>query len=65
MKNPVLKKKYDEGYKAGYEQGFEAGKYYGVQASEQTINRLIGKLKEVEGIGPKTFDKIAKGLKLL
>lgn len=53
-KNPVLQKKYDEGFMKGYEVGRD-------QAVSFFVDKLKG-LEHVEGIGPKTLDKIINQL---
>lgn len=53
-KNPVLQKKYQEGYK----QGFEHGKYTAVSYFADKIEQL----QDAKGIGNKTFDKIMEAI---
>lgn len=58
--NPVLKKKYEEGYQKGFERGtklgFEQGKY---SACMYFAERFDG-LDKVPGIGPKSMKKIVE-----
>ncbi|MEK4148944.1 hypothetical protein NST02_17935 [Robertmurraya sp. FSL W8-0741] len=57
-KNPLLKKKFDEGYQAGFltgtKNGYEQGKY---SATMYFASRFEG-LQDVKGIGPKTMEII-------
>lgn len=53
-KNPVLEKKYNE--------GFVDGMAAGISKSTQFFVEKFKGLEEVEGIGPKTFDKIKRQL---
>lgn len=53
-KNPVLQKKFKEGYEVGFQKGTEFAK-------EQIVNFFADRfdnLDKVEGIGTKTFEKI-------
>ena len=52
--NPVLEKKYKEGYEAGYKKGMAYAK---LQFAGFLTERFNG-LSEVDGIGEKTFNKI-------
>ena len=64
MKNPVLEKKRQEGYTDGFNKGYELGKAHALKVSEQVVNKLVVDLKNVDGIGDKTYQKILKGMKL-
>lgn len=52
-KNPILQKKYDEGYKDGFEQGVFFGK-----EMVKEIGKRVESIKEIKGIGEKTYMKI-------
>lgn len=52
--NPVLKKKYKEGYDDGMKEG--------IARSTSFFAHKFDGLKEVEGIGPKTFERIKEQL---
>ena len=64
MKNPVLEKKRQEGYTDGFNKGYELDKEHALKVSEQVVNKLVFDLKEIDGIGDKTYQKILKGMKL-
>jgi len=53
-RNPVLQKKFDEGYKLGLE--------HGVQKATLFFKEKFEGLENVEGIGKKTMNKIKKQL---
>jgi len=57
-KNPVFKKKYEEGYNDGFQNGAEFGR---IQAIKFFAAKL-SKLKDAPGIGNKTFQKVKKQL---
>ncbi|GGB41522.1 hypothetical protein GCM10011409_18800 [Lentibacillus populi] len=57
-KNPVLKKKFEEGYRLGFDKGTKHG-------IEQAVNFFAVKfegLEKVPGIGKKTMEKIRQQL---
>lgn len=61
-KNPVIEKARKEGYEAGVKVGFQLGEQNGIQkATDFFIHKFEG-LENVEGVGPKTFEKIRKQL---
>lgn len=53
-RNPVLQKKYDEGFEAGFKAGIQHGTRF-------FLHRLDG-LKNVKGIGTITINKVKKQL---
>jgi len=53
-RNPVLQKKYDE----GYQDGVEAGARSGVQRTVKHIRDILIDLQDVPGIGVKTYEKV-------
>ncbi|MGG0718714.1 hypothetical protein ABE096_14120 [Robertmurraya massiliosenegalensis] len=53
-KNPLLEKKFTE----GYSQGFKSGKDVGIATAVEFIATKFAVLPEVKGIGPKTLEKI-------
>ena len=57
-KNPILQKKYKEGYEKGFKKGFEYGRN---RALHFFAEKFIG-LEHVPGIGEKTYEKIKKQL---
>lgn len=57
-KNPVIEKAKKEGYEAGFKVGHEMGIQ---KAIDFFIDKFEG-LEELEGIGPKTLEKIRKQL---
>jgi len=58
-KNPVLQKKFDE----GYEKGFMDGSKLKENLITDSLNEFIDQLMFVPGIGLKTIEKIKKHLK--
>lgn len=52
-KNPVLQKKFKE----GYEKGFIAGKDFGIKLAVDYIAKRFDELQDMPGIGPKTIEK--------
>lgn len=53
-KNPLLQKKFAEGFEQGKEQGVKEG----IARSIAFFKQKFEGLENVEGIGPKTFEKI-------
>ena len=57
-KNPVLQKKYDE----GYVDGFNAGAEFGRKTAIQFFAKRFKQLEQTKGIGQATLDKIKQAL---
>ncbi len=57
-KNPVLQKKFDEGYEVGFKNGAE----YGQRAAVDFFANKFEGLEKVPGIGKKTLSKLRKHL---
>lgn len=58
VKNPLLQKKYEEGFTAGYAKGEENG----IRKSTAFFAKKFEGLSNVPGIGEKTFQKIKNQL---
>lgn len=61
-KNPVIEKARKEGYEAGVKVGFQLGEQNGIQKAIDFFTSKFEGLENVEGIGPKTFEKIVRQL---
>lgn len=57
-KNPVLQKKFEEGYQVG----LEMGEMKGIQKAVDFFKQKFDGLDQVEGIGEKTMEKIVEQL---
>lgn len=57
-KNPVLEKKYHEGYRAG----FKAGADYGRKTAIQFFAERLSNLQNTKGIGKSTFRKVVNAI---
>ncbi|MBO1513235.1 hypothetical protein [Metabacillus bambusae] len=58
-RNPAIVKAEKEFYNKGFENGFEQGVEVSRVAAEIIFSKKINELKNIKGIGPKTFELFA------
>ncbi len=61
-KNPVIEKARKDGYESGVKVGIQLGERNGIQKAIDFFIEKFHGLENVEGIGPKTLEKIRKQL---
>lgn len=61
-KNPVIQKAFEDGRRLGYQMGLDHGEERGIRKTVDFIAVKFAALPELNGVGPKTLEKIKKAI---